>query len=359
MREVSEPPPPPWDQNATGGGWGQPPSSGGWGSHPSSWDVQAAPAAPATPDMWAHHDHDGWESQPGGWDATQSQQPQMWAAPPSPTWHAYDQPPVTYAGFWRRFWGLHADGVVIQLCTAVANLVIYLGALAFAPSLRTCERFRSGGFVFERCTVPEGLLIGLMAGNILVNLIIWYRVIPRPIGRDGHTWGMRQLGLTLLDADHNSILGAGVAVWRAILAGVFQVVPAGAATIVLFYADRDGDLEPSLVVTWLVVVVSLWLLPVGWSLFDRRRQTLYDKAVGSVVLTTSEVNWFAVTAWAFTFVLPLFPLGIGFGHAAQSRARRNHRLSGSGLASVALFFSYLQLVAAVVIVVLAYAVGDS
>ncbi len=345
---VSQPPPPPWGPTSSGA-WGEP-GDGGWGSAPSGWGTpQPVPAAPSP--------HDPWAQQPGGWGDPAAQQ---WASPsPSAAWQAYGaSQPVAYAGFWRRFWGLHADGVLVNLCTAIVNLIFFIVTIVLGSGLKTCDRFRVGQYVFERCSTSPTMLWGLLIGNVVVNLIVWYRVIPRAMGRDGHTWGMGQMGLRIADGHTEGILGPGLAVWRAILAGVFQVVPAIAATVVLVLADRDGDLHASLIMLWVVVVTVLMLLPVGWSLVDPKRQTLYDKAVGSVVWRVADVNWFAVAAWGCTFLLPIFPLGIGFGHAAQAHARQTRNSTGSGMASAALFLSYLQLVVVLLVVLVRFVVAD-
>lgn len=328
---MSEQRPPPWGPTTGGGGWGEPvapePPTEGWGSRP---------------DQWAHHSHDDWDHQSGGWDAQGGAQ--QWGQPEAPTWHAYDQPPpARYAGFWRRFWGLHADGVVVNLCTAIVNLIFFIVMLIAGSGFQSCDRFQIGQYVFERCSTSPAWVWGLIAGNVAVNLTVWYRVIPRAMGRNGHTWGMEQMGLTISDSHTNGILGSGMALGRAVLAGVFQIAPAIAATVVLVLADRDGNLHWSMIWLWIVIVVVLVLLPACWSLFDPRRQTLYDKAVGSVVTVSAEVNWFAVVAWAFSFLVPIFPLGIGFGHAAQSHASRHRHLRGSGMSGAALFVSYVQL----------------
>jgi len=121
-------------------------------------------------------------------------------------------------------------------------------------------------------------------------------------------------------------------------------------------ADRAGNLTRSMILLWAVAVVGLVLLPACWSLFDPKRQTLYDKAVGSVVYAAAPVNWYAVTAWAFSFFLPVFPLGIGFGHAAQAHARQHRHLRGKAMTSAALFVSYVQLI--VVVIVLLVRISD-
>lgn len=274
-------------------------------------------------------------------------------------WHIYGHEEAPYAGFWRRFWGLHIDSVLVQLAMLIVNLVAFLFTLMVGSGFRTCERSVSEGFVFQRCGPSDRLLLGLGIANVIVNLFVWYRVIPRAMGRDGFTWGMRQMGLQIHSADTDTILGPGLALWRAILAGVFQVVPSVAATIVFIVASRRGELHDSMVATWIALVVVLWLLPSCWSLFDRRRQTLYDKAVGSVVVATHEVDWMAVAAWAFSFLVPIFPLAIGFGHAARSHERRVRGLRGADLASTALFIGYVQLIVVVVVVIVGITDGGT
>ncbi|MCC6224881.1 MAG: RDD family protein [Microthrixaceae bacterium] len=263
-----------------------------------------------------------------------------------------------YAGFWRRFWGLHADSVLVQVATAIVNLIAFLILILIVGlDIQTCGPLGANGFHAGSCGLSEGMMLALGGSVISVNLVVWYRVIPRAMGRDGATWGMHELGLRIHSEDTDSILGAGLALWRAILAGVFQVVPTVAATVVFVLVSRDGELDGSMVSSWIVVVVALWLLPTCWSLFDSRRQTLYDKAVGSVVLSTHEVNWPAVAAWAFAFMVPVFPLAIGLGHAAKSLDHRVRGLRGGGLASAALFVGYLQLIVVVGFVLLRISVG--
>jgi uncharacterized RDD family membrane protein YckC len=144
-------------------------------------------------------------------------------------------------------WGLRLGGWLID---AVILLVVQfiLGALLpkhGALTVQMTMRMHNG---VTRHNHISFLALGLTA----VVAIIYATVLFG--GKRGQTVGMMAVGVRGLSGDHGGPVGYGRAFWRSLLEQLFRLT------------------------------VIVWIIDMLFPLWDSRRQTLHDKAVGSVVV---------------------------------------------------------------------------
>jgi hypothetical protein len=97
-----------------------------------------------------------------------------------------------------------------------------------------------------------------------------------------------------------------------------------------------------------------------WSLVDRRHQTLYDKIVGSVVVETRAVNWWAVASFVCATTMVLAPVAIVAGHIGLHQISDPHnRQSGHGLAAWGTVLGYVITILGGLFVAIVWAAGNS
>jgi uncharacterized RDD family membrane protein YckC len=172
--------------------------------------------------------------------------------------------------------------------------VLGLTARALTDATATCtDRPMGNGYVYRTCERSFGLLVATVIVAGIVNLVVWWRLIVRRQVMEGQTIGMNVMDLEVLTARDLTMIGTGQAFLRTILGGImsfFLAIPAGvAAFLAVGGADSTGRGVED--VGWVAGGVVIFLfafafLPWLWNLVDRRRQTLYDKVAGTVVVRT-------------------------------------------------------------------------
>ncbi len=218
-----------------------------------------------------------------------------WGGPvgyPQPRVH---QPrPNEYAGFWRRWTGAFLDQLVVSMIVLPIQLVLGFGARTMANAAATCtDRPVGNGYVYRTCETSSGIVVLAAVVTILVNLVVWWRFIITRQVREGQTIGMGAMDIEVRDARTNMMISTGQAFSRSILGGILALVlmvPAG--LLVLFTVvdlDHRAEVYDALsfpTVSLFVFLLMLSYAPWAWNLVDRRRQTLYDKLTGTVVVRT-------------------------------------------------------------------------
>ena len=151
------------------------------------------------------------------------------------------------AGWWARV----AASLIDQVAQLLAMLPYYIGLLMLIDTQGGFAAARSGNVDPNRPVDPVTLYIGLglmgLGGILSFVFWIWNRVIQQ--GRTGQSVGKMAMKIVLVSARTGSPVGAGTAFIREI------------AHIV------DG----------------IFYIGYLWPLWDRRKQTLADKLVGTVV----------------------------------------------------------------------------
>lgn len=176
--------------------------------------------------------------------------PSSGAAAPAPEYQ-YGQPapgygaPVgpQYAGWWRRVGAALIDGLILLVVSSVVQAII------------------GGQRIVENDPDTNTLRVqfgarGLTSTLIVVLLSLAYYTLLEG-GAKGQSVGKMATGITLRDAGTGALIGYPRALGRRLLATVMA---------------------------WALLLP--WILSVLWPLWDDRKQTLHDKAVSSVVVTT-------------------------------------------------------------------------
>ena len=205
------------------------------GEEQPDWAVQCASCGAQLPPSRAEQ-----AGPPGGWSAPPpppgyAPPPPGYAPPPGygygpPAGYGYGAPPVVYAGWWYRVGATIIDGLIIGVIRTVIDGVSGAGAVT---------THRAAG------ALAVASLVGLAVTLLYQGLLLAYR---------GQTVGMMAVGTRIADAD----TGGGIGVGRGVLRAV--------------------------VMTVLAILVLPGLLDIFWPLWDRRNQTLHDKAVRTVIL---------------------------------------------------------------------------
>lgn len=250
---------------------------------------------------------------------------------------------VVYAGFWRRAWGLLVDVVILALIAIAAWFATRFLAGWIITKRTDCvvelEEYRR----FRVCGGSDAQAWALNAVPVLIALFFWYRRIPRRMATDGHTFGMDQLGLRARATSLETDLTIGQAVARSAIHLLLSAILAGGGALGLSVA-LDRELDGELLAGWWPLLAALAALPSLWSLLNRRRQTLYDRLGGAVVIRSKETEWLSVVAFVCFLTVVLIPVGIVLGHVVMSRIRNSRaRMGGYGLAAISTFVGYLAI----------------
>ena len=265
--------------------------------------------------------------------------------------HTFTPEVERYAGFWRRYWGLHVDSVLLGVLIGLAGFLINLAGTTILGATQSCVTQPYAFGNVRSCRVSSGMAWFILGLHVVVNLTIWYRVVPRRLANGG-TPGMRQLGLRIQDAGDGTLIGGGAALGRSLLPGLLQL-GGMVAVAVAFGLLVDGGPREAGFGWWFGASVGLALAcygPAMWQLVDRRHQTLYDKLVGSVVVAERRPNWWAVASFACATTIVLAPLAIVFGHVAlHGLGDARNRQAGGGLALVGTALGYLVVLGAAVV----------
>jgi uncharacterized RDD family membrane protein YckC len=267
---------------------------------------------------------------------------------------------VRYAGFWRRFWGLVVDGLIVNVVSWLAGVVIgFVGGLLLYATA-TCRRTDLGYAIYTECEGSRGLAIGLGVGSFVLSVVIWYRLVPRRLGA-GATPGMHQMGLRAQGARDGLSIGPGAALGRSLLPFLLQVGGFAVVGVALVASLDEHDRVPGY--WWWVACVGCIAVacygPALWHLVDPRHQTLYDKLSGTVVVEERQPNWWGVASLACAMTVVLAPLAVVFGHVALHQlGRPRNRQAGHGLAVWGTTLGWLGVLTSVVFAVVVFAVGS-
>jgi uncharacterized RDD family membrane protein YckC len=164
--------------------------------------------------------------------------------PPPPAW----QPPVGptsvtglgYAGWWQRVGGSLIDGVVLYVINVIINV-----AFRNENALRVHWTFNNG----DQVTYLTFSFLALLVSTFVGFIYVWLQ-----LGASGRTLGMLAVGVRAVRADDGKPIGFGRAAGRTVVEFVLQWTAIGG------------------------------LLSYLWPLWDPRKQTLQDKAAGTVVV---------------------------------------------------------------------------
>ena len=209
---------------------------------------------------------------------------------------------ITYAGFWRRLGGAILTGLLVGLVALPAQLAYGFLSRQVLDLTASCDSYStnlSNNRVYQGCEPSTGLAILLFMGYLALSFAIWWVMVPGRIGKRGATLGMQAVDTRIIGArDHLSIT-AGTAFIRE-LARALSVLIAYIPLAVVLTAHISLTTDIELFRTpladyeqlewttgWATLYVFCYLaisLPSLWMLIDRRRQTLYDKLSGCLVI---------------------------------------------------------------------------
>jgi uncharacterized RDD family membrane protein YckC len=175
-------------------------------------------------------------------------------APPAP--QGQFPPPGTYAtstGMPYASWGLRLGGYLIDAVVFfVVAVVLYL---PFHHSHTLVLHMMARRGVRRRSISAVPILLSGVLYLVYATILCG--------GRRGQTVGMMAVGVRVVRDGSSEVLGYGKALGRALLEQVFRLL--------------------SLAIFLLGIV---WLVDMLFPLWDKKRQTLHDKVVGSVVIRT-------------------------------------------------------------------------
>lgn len=279
---------------------------------------------------------------------------------------------AAYGGFADRLGGLLLDSVLVSL--AQIPVVIVMGILSWiATEVTSTRRCRldpdSSVGLYDQldACASRGSWVFLVLTVLYVAALIWvwWRIVPGRMVRRGASVGMEMARLEIDRAGTETGVEAGVgrlqALWRALLAGLLPLVLAAAPLLaVLSVAGADADASDFLgvgVLALLLLAALAYVLPWAWSLWDRRRQTLYDKFSGTVVVGPSgsyeEWSIAALVCGIATMfgVVILAPLAIVFGNMSVNRIRNDPQpLKGRGAARAGQVLGWIGVLVVLVLV---------
>ena len=162
-----------------------------------------------------------------------------WAPPPPPNTVA-DIDHGQFAGFWLRIFA----GICDQLNTAVVTLPASVIATQFGVS----DEDKS-----------------FIVGSITLVLLVWWT------GKLGGSPLRRQLGVFVVDARDGSFIG----IWRALGREISKSLIACSFILALIALFLNSDFAA----IWMIAPVAFL-----WMIWDKKRQTLYDRVFKSVVV---------------------------------------------------------------------------
>ena len=165
--------------------------------------------------------------------------PQAMTPPPQ---YGYARQP-TYAGFWIRVVARLLDGLIVGIPLAVVFGVLALAAGGLAAGTSNSDQNTQN----TTAAVFSGVFILFYLLAIAVSIGYWVYFW----GTTGATFGMRMLGLRVVDANTGGPIGI-----------------------------------PRALVRWLMTIVNSWACYIGWIwvAFDARKQGWHDKVARTVVI---------------------------------------------------------------------------
>jgi len=173
------------------------------------------------------------------------------------------------AGWWRRFVGYVLDAIIVSVPGFLIGLLIGYADVSGSAPLATGQQLLSTGA--EVAVVAVG--VGLAVGYPFVLLRCW-----------GQTLGMMALGVRAVDRVSGSALTT-AQTWRRVLAFFVLVTLWDQVAIVIGFGHVSGPQPAGETVFRLVGLAGLATTAL-WPLGNQLRQTLQDKAAGTVVVRT-------------------------------------------------------------------------
>jgi uncharacterized RDD family membrane protein YckC len=152
-------------------------------------------------------------------------------------------------------WGLRLGGYLIDFVIFIPVLVVLFILFRHTHSLQVHFMMRRNGTRTRRDISLWPLIITAVAYLVYATILCG--------GQRGQTVGMRAVGVRVVRDGTMDVLGYGMALARAVVEQVFRLL--GSAIIFLGI---------------------VWLLDMLWPLWDKKRQTLHDKVVSTVVIRT-------------------------------------------------------------------------
>lgn len=155
-------------------------------------------------------------------------------------------------------WGVRLGGYLIDLVIFIPVLIVLFVLFRHSHTLNVQLMSRRHGEKRQQFSLLTVILEAI--------LYIGYTTILCG-GRRGQTVGMMAVGVRVVRGATEGTLGYGLALGRSLVEQVFRVIA---------------------LLSILLGVV--WLLDMLWPLWDKKRQTLHDKVVGTVVLRTKNTG---------------------------------------------------------------------
>ena len=214
--------------------------AGGAGGPPPSYPQHAPGPPPAYPGSAAYPPPSGPPSGPPGYPSYPSDA----GASPGP----YGSPQTAPYATWAVRLGGYVIDAVIFLVVLVVLAVIFRHSHALDVHLMARKGTRRRSFSAVPFLITGALWVAY--GTVLCG------------GPRGQTVGMMAAGVRAIDEDRG-VLGYGRAFGRALVEGVFRLLN------LLYF-----------------LLGLIWVLDMLFPLWDKQRQTLHDKVVGSVVIRT-------------------------------------------------------------------------
>jgi uncharacterized RDD family membrane protein YckC len=161
------------------------------------------------------------------------------------------------SGLPYAMWGSRLGGYLIDLLIFLPVLIVLYFVFKNQHVLQVHLMMRSNGtHRREHFSLLSFILTSLM-------FIVYATVLCG--GPRGQTVGMRLVGTRVVRESTNDVLGYGVALGRAVVEQIFRLL---------------GILS--------ILLGVVWLLDMLWPLWDKKKQTLHDKVVRTVVLRVSK-----------------------------------------------------------------------
>jgi uncharacterized RDD family membrane protein YckC len=155
-------------------------------------------------------------------------------------------------------WGTRLGGYLIDFVIFIPVLVVLFILFRHTHALRIELMTRRKGMARQH--------LSLLSALIGAALYIVYTTVLCG-GKRGQTVGMMAVGVRVVRDGTEDVLGYGRALARSLVEQVFRA---------LVFAS--------------LILGIVWLLDMLWPLWDKKRQTLHDKVVGTVVLRTKNTG---------------------------------------------------------------------
>lgn len=207
-----------------------------------------------------------------------------------------EEPPVPYAGFWRRYWARCISVLWAQFLIAAITQGIAVGTRQLQKNLN-CEQ------IGEVRTCSGNSTVGYIAFGlcVVVVLIVAHYTFARRIVTDGATIGMQQMGLRLHSDTRNPRIDTSRAVLRA---APLMLATIGTLAYPLVSLTDASDSVVTIVSIVLILPAAVTLIGGLVSLFTPKRQAAWDLATSTVVTVEREPSWMALTSLLLGLAIP-------------------------------------------------------